>query len=179
MLLGLWSDFHFYWVHRLLHTSLLYNPLGIPVHKLHHMSNNPGPWSGSACALSPAHCFVPARLFSTPHLTLLITHTHTPSARARARAAVSMHPVESVLYLSKIAGVLLIPAHPLHLLFILFNATLMPIPGHSGHLEALGNEYHWIHHHCFSFNYGSPAGPLDKLFGTHFQFAKAAEKKKE
>ena len=72
-----------------------------------------------------------------------------------------------------------IPAHPLHLLFILFNATLMPIPGHSGHLEALGNEYHWIHHHCFSHNYGSPSVPFDKLFGTHFQFAKAGEKKKE
>jgi len=137
LLLGLWSDFHFYCVHRLLHTSLLYNPLGIPIHKLHHMSNNPGPWSG-----------------------------------------MSMHPVESILYLSKIAGVLLIPAHPLHLLFLLFNATLMPIPGHSGHLEALGNEYHWIHHHCFSFNYGSPSVPLDKLFGTHFQFAKPAEAKK-
>jgi len=130
--LGLWSDFHFYWVHRLLHTSAFYNPFGIPVHKLHHMSNNPGPWSG-----------------------------------------MSMHPVESIVYLSKIAGVLFVPAHPLHLLFMLFNATLMPIPGHSGHLEALGNEYHWIHHHCFSYNYGSPSVPLDKLFGTHYQFKKA------
>ena len=84
-----------------------------------------------------------------------------------------MHPVESIVYLSKIAGVLFVPAHPLHLLFMLFNATLMPIPGHSGRLEALGNEYHWIHHHCFSFNYGSPSVPLDKLFGTHYQFKKA------
>jgi lathosterol oxidase len=99
--LGLWSDFHFYWCHRGLHTSLLYAPF----HKLHHASKNPGPWSG-----------------------------------------MSMHPVESILYLSKILGGL-VCTHPLHFLFILFNATLMPIPGHSGHLEALGNEYHWIHHH--------------------------------
>ena len=105
------------------------------------------------------------------------THTHIHTCFTTPHA-VSMHPVESIVYLSKIAGVLFIPAHPLHLLFILFNATLMPIPGHSGHLEALGNEYHWIHHHCFSHNYGSPSVPFDKLFGTHFQFAKAGEKKK-
>ena len=100
LLLGLWSDFHFYFVHRLLHTDLLYAPF----HKLHHASKNPGPWSG-----------------------------------------MSMHPVETTLYLSKILGALVIPAHPVHFLFILYNATLMPIPGHSGHLELLGNEYHWIH----------------------------------
>jgi sterol desaturase/sphingolipid hydroxylase (fatty acid hydroxylase superfamily) len=99
LLLGLWSDFHFYWCHRLLHTDLLYAPF----HKLHHGSKNPGPWSG-----------------------------------------MSMHPVETTLYLSKILGALFIPAHPLHFLFILYNATLMPIPGHSGHLELLGNEYHWL-----------------------------------
>jgi sterol desaturase/sphingolipid hydroxylase (fatty acid hydroxylase superfamily) len=94
LLLGLWSDFHFYIVHRLLHTELLYTPF----HKLHHQSKNPGPWSG-----------------------------------------MSMHPVETTLYLSKMLGALLIPAHPLHFLFMLYNATLMPIPGHSGHKELLGN----------------------------------------
>jgi sterol desaturase/sphingolipid hydroxylase (fatty acid hydroxylase superfamily) len=100
LLLGLWSDFHFYWCHRALHTDLLYGAF----HKLHHKSKNPGPWSG-----------------------------------------MSMHPVESILYLSKILGALLIPSHPLHFFFIVYNSTLMPIPGHSGHEELLGNEYHWIH----------------------------------
>eukprot|EP00928_Gymnodinium_smaydae_P067648 TRINITY_DN50642_c0_g1_i1.p1 TRINITY_DN50642_c0_g1~~TRINITY_DN50642_c0_g1_i1.p1 ORF type:complete len:294 (+),score=14.41 TRINITY_DN50642_c0_g1_i1:53-883(+) len=39
----LWSDFHFYWVHRLLHESKwLYRH----VHKVHHESHNPDPWSG-------------------------------------------------------------------------------------------------------------------------------------
>jgi hypothetical protein len=74
LLLGLWSDFHFYLCHRLLHTDLLYSHF----HKLHHESKNPGPWSG-----------------------------------------MSMHPVETTLYLSKILGALVIPAHPVHFLFIL------------------------------------------------------------
>jgi len=133
LVLGLWSDFHFYWCHRLLHTRLLYGPF----HKLHHLSRNPGPWSG-----------------------------------------MSMHPVESILYLSKILGGLLF-CHPLHFLFILFNSTLMPIPGHSGHMEALGNEYHWIHHHMATNNFGSPAVPFDKLFGTHFQLKQPAHTDKK
>jgi lathosterol oxidase len=42
MLLPIWSAFHFYWVHRLLHVPLLYRH----VHSLHHRNVNIGPWSG-------------------------------------------------------------------------------------------------------------------------------------
>ena len=45
VLVGLtfWSDFHFYCVHRLLHEI---GPLYKHVHKIHHESYNPDPWSG-------------------------------------------------------------------------------------------------------------------------------------
>ena len=42
ILLPIWSAFHFYWVHRLLHVPILYNH----VHVLHHRNVNIGPWSG-------------------------------------------------------------------------------------------------------------------------------------
>ena len=42
VLLPIWSAFHFYWVHRLLHVPLLYKN----VHSLHHRNVNIGPWSG-------------------------------------------------------------------------------------------------------------------------------------
>ncbi len=42
MLLPIWSAFHFYWVHRLLHAPVLYRH----VHSLHHRNVNIGPWSG-------------------------------------------------------------------------------------------------------------------------------------
>lgn len=125
LLLSFWSDFHFYCVHRLLHIPFLFRS----VHRVHHLSKNPGPWSG-----------------------------------------LSMHPIETTIYLSKVLLPLAFPSHsmhPIHFLFLLYNATLMPIPGHSGHLELLGNEYHWIHHHTYLHNYGSPAVPLDKFFGSH------------
>lgn len=42
ILLPIWSAFHFYWVHRLLHVPFLYKR----VHALHHRNVNIGPWSG-------------------------------------------------------------------------------------------------------------------------------------
>ncbi len=42
VLLPIWSAFHFYWVHRLLHVPFLYKH----VHSLHHRNVNVGPWSG-------------------------------------------------------------------------------------------------------------------------------------
>jgi sterol desaturase/sphingolipid hydroxylase (fatty acid hydroxylase superfamily) len=42
MLLPVWSAFHFYWVHRLLHVPFFYTRF----HALHHRNINIGPWSG-------------------------------------------------------------------------------------------------------------------------------------
>ena len=42
LLIPLWREVHFYWVHRLIHTPFLYKT----VHSLHHRNTNPGPWSG-------------------------------------------------------------------------------------------------------------------------------------
>ena len=42
ILIPVWSSFHFYWVHRLLHWPPLYRV----AHALHHRNVNIGPWSG-------------------------------------------------------------------------------------------------------------------------------------
>ena len=42
VLLPIWSAFHFYWVHRLLHVPFMYKRF----HALHHRNVNIGPWSG-------------------------------------------------------------------------------------------------------------------------------------
>lgn len=42
ILLPIWSAFHFYWAHRLLHVPFIFRH----VHSLHHRNINIGPWSG-------------------------------------------------------------------------------------------------------------------------------------
>lgn len=44
LLIPIWSGFHFYWFHRLLHVGPLYKW----VHSWHHKNVNTGPWSGHA-----------------------------------------------------------------------------------------------------------------------------------
>ena len=55
----LWGDTHFYWTHRLLHTPWLYRH----VHKVHHESFNPDPFSGLSM-----HWFESAVYFSSAPL---------------------------------------------------------------------------------------------------------------
>jgi len=42
-LIPVWESFYFYWIHRLLHTKILYR-----FHALHHRNTDVGPWSGLA-----------------------------------------------------------------------------------------------------------------------------------
>lgn len=44
LLIPVFRDFHFYLIHRLIHSHALYHS----IHKLHHNNVNPGPWSGLA-----------------------------------------------------------------------------------------------------------------------------------
>jgi len=60
ILIPVWSAFHFYWVHRLLHVPFLYKR----VHALHHRNVSIGPWSG--LSMHPVEHFI--------YLTTLCIH---------------------------------------------------------------------------------------------------------
>merc|ERR1712137_403521 len=61
---ALWSDFHFYMVHRLIHVvPVLYSH----VHKVHHYARNPDPWSGMSM-----HPLEHALFFSAMLLCLVV-----------------------------------------------------------------------------------------------------------
>lgn len=65
VLLPVWSAFHFYWAHRLLHVPFIYKH----VHSLHHRNVNIGPWSGFA--MHPAEHLI--------YLSSLLVHFVFPS----------------------------------------------------------------------------------------------------
>jgi sterol desaturase/sphingolipid hydroxylase (fatty acid hydroxylase superfamily) len=130
ILMPFWRNFHFYWIHRLIHWPPLYRT----VHYLHHKNVNVGPWSGMA-----------------------------------------MHPIEHILYFSCMLIHLVVPSHPLHMMFNGLTTALGPGVSHSGFDELVfGDEtalkkeklMHYLHHRYHTVNFGESAVPLDKWFGS-------------
>ena len=87
----------------------------------------------------------------------------------------SMHPVEHMLYLSSLLIHLVVPSHPIHMLFHVYWLTLATTTSHSGY-DALilskntrtnmGAFFHQLHHRYFVCNYGTSEMPWDKWFGS-------------
>ena len=130
LLVPFWRNFHFYWIHRLIHWKPLYDT----VHYLHHKNVNVGPWSGMA-----------------------------------------MHPVEHLLYFSCMLIHLVVPSHPLHMMFNGFQTGLGPAVSHSGFDEIVFGDtvsvrndryMHYLHHRYHNVNFGEYNFPLDKWFGS-------------
>lgn len=86
LLIPFWREFHFYWIHRLIHWKPLYDR----IHYLHHYNINPGPWSGLAMhpvehvlyfSVTLIHWIVPSHplhfLFNAQHTALTPAAGHT------------------------------------------------------------------------------------------------------
>lgn len=130
LVLPLLHEAHFYCIHRLIHTPLLYKW----VHSVHHNSINPSPWS-----------------------------------------SLSMHPVEHLLYWSGTLIHLVVPSHPLLVLYHLQLSGTGAVIGHIGFDKIeLGDSSamdthafaHYLHHKYFEVNYADGALPFDKWMGT-------------
>ena len=65
----LFHDAYFYWVHRLMHTKALYRH----VHKVHHLSTNPSPWT--AYAFHPLEAVLEASILPIIAFTLPVHFT--------------------------------------------------------------------------------------------------------
>ena len=87
----------------------------------------------------------------------------------------SMHPVEHTIYLSSLLIHLVVPSHPVHMLFHAYWLTLATATSHSGY-DALiigksgridmGTFFHQLHHRYFECNYGTAEMPWDRWFGS-------------
>jgi len=90
-------------------------------------------------------------------------------------SGLSMHPVEHVLFFGTVIIHLVLPSHPVHLIFHLMYYAVFAVTTHTGfeglwfnHVKrlSLGTFHHQIHHRYFEVNYGSLDVPWDKLFGS-------------
>jgi Delta7-sterol 5-desaturase len=90
-------------------------------------------------------------------------------------SGLSMHPVEHIVYLACPVIHLVIPSHPLHVIFHLQFTTLIAVFTHCGYdrlvikdksIIDLGYFFHQLHHRYFDCNYGTDEMPWDKWLGT-------------
>ena len=137
------------------------------------------PWLIVLTLLVPAihevHFFCIHRLIHTPWLYKWVHSVHHNSINPSPWSSLSMHPVEHLLYFGEIFWHLLIPTHPVVMIFNSHVVGYGAINGHIGFdkLELTDSTLldshayaHYLHHKYFEVNYGGDGLiPLDKWFG--------------
>jgi len=137
VIIPLMRDFHFYWIHRLLHRKSLMKI----AHHVHHRNVNTGPWSGMS--MHPIEHLV--------YLSGILLHWIIPS-----------HPIHAMAH---IFHAVMTPA-PGHTGFNEFVIRSGSESKKERTLTVRGSYVHWLHHRHFTVNFGSEVVPLDKLFGS-------------
>ncbi len=112
------------------------------------------------------------------HIPWLYKHVHSVHHRNVSVApwsGFSMHPIEHIGYMSVLLIFLVVPAHPIHFLFLGYYHMLGTATTHAGfenlvlgdkaHLR-IGSFFHTLHHKYFECNYGNAEVPWDNWFGS-------------
>lgn len=121
------------------------------------------------------HFWCAHRLIHVPFLYKYVHSVHHKSINPSPWSSLSMHPIEHLLYWSGTLLHLIIPSHPLLVLFHFQLTGPGAIVGHVGFdkIEVGENKSfdthayaHYLHHKYFEVNYGDGNLPLDKWMGT-------------
>jgi sterol desaturase/sphingolipid hydroxylase (fatty acid hydroxylase superfamily) len=121
------------------------------------------------------HFFCIHRLIHVPVLYRWVHSVHHNSVNPSPWSSLSMHPVEHLLYWSGSLIHLILPSHPLLLLYHLQVTGTGAVIGHIGfHRIETGKDRtvdthayaHYLHHKYFEVNYADGVLPLDEWFGT-------------
>ena len=123
------------------------------------------------------------------HWKPIYTHIHSIHHRnvnTGPWSGMSMHPVESLIFLSPVLIHLFIPSHPIHIVFHITWLSLGPATTHCGfaalsfndkQYPRLGDFFHTLHHKFFECNYGNSEVPLDKMAGSFHDGTHASTKR--
>lgn len=104
-----------------------------------------------------------------------VHYLHHKNVNVGPWSGLAMHPVEHVLYFSCMLIHVIVPSHPVHMMFNGITTGLGPGLSHSGFDElVLGDKaslrkeklMHYLHHRYHTVNFGENAVPLDKWFGS-------------
>lgn len=122
------------------------------------------------------HFYVVHLFLHQPFIYRHVHAVHHRNVNPGPWSGMSMHPVEAFGYTSALLVLLILPAHPVHMLFLAYWLMLGAASSHSGY-EALwardrqalllGAFFHQLHHRYYECNYGNAEMPWDKWFGTY------------
>ncbi len=138
------------------------------------------PWALVALGLAvpmihEAHFFCIHWLIHQGPLYRWIHSVHHNSVNPSPWSSLSMHPVEHLLYWSDVLVHLVLPSHPLLVLYHLQVTGTGAVVGHIGFDKieladerAMGTHAwaHYLHHKYFEVNYSDGVMPFDRWFGT-------------
>ena len=88
-------------------------------------------------------------------------------------SGLSMHPIEHIIYLSSVLIHVVLPSHPIHILFHMQFNSMGASTGHTGFeyltfrgkpVIALTSFHHQLHHKYLDCNYGNPYVAADQWF---------------
>lgn len=144
-------------------------------------------WSALWLALIPMwsgfHFYWVHRLEHSPALYRRVHAVHHRNVNVGPWSGISNHWWENLLYFSTYLIHLVVPSHPLHVLFHAAFQQLSPVMSHSGfervivrdgELARAGDFFHQLHHRYFECNYGSSEIPFDRWFDTFHDGTAAA-----
>ncbi len=121
------------------------------------------------------HFYFVHRLMHWPPLYRIAHAVHHRNSDTGPWSGISMHPYEHFIYFTSLLVHLVLPTHPVHLLFHLYWVALAPALSHSGFCGivikgrmrfATGSFFHQLHHRHFECNYATSNVPVDIWVGS-------------
>ena len=121
------------------------------------------------------HFFCTHRLIHIPFLYKHVHSVHHNSVNPSPWSSLSMHPVEHLIYWSDALIHLVLPSHPLLVLYNLQITGTGAFVGHIGFDKIVTGDKsamdthayaHYLHHKYFEVNYADGGIPFDRWFGT-------------
>ncbi|MGR3614569.1 MAG: sterol desaturase family protein [Paracoccaceae bacterium] len=129
------------------------------------------------------HFYVIHIVLHHPRLYKHVHSVHHRNVNTGPWSGTSMHPIEHVFYFSAMLILLILPSHPVHMLFLGYWLILGAASSHSGYQAIwardrqqllLGAFFHQLHHRYYECNYGNGEMPWDRWFGTYHDGSEAA-----
>ena len=124
---------------------------------------------------SSFHFYWVHRALHWPPLYRVAHALHHRNVNVGPWSGISMHPIEHALFYTNFLIHLVVPSHPIHVLFHGYMQSVHPVFSHSGFefvgprdgvRAKAGDFFHQLHHRYFECNYGTVEMPWDRWFGS-------------